>query len=71
MVVINVDSKGNFKNSSPCCCCAEELKKYKINTVYYSTSDNEIVKKKTKDLGWHMSSSQIAVQKKCFSIVNG
>lgn len=68
MVVINVDSKGNFKNSNPCYCCAEELKKYKINTVYYSTSDNEIVKKKTKNLDWHMSSSQIAVQKNVLTL---
>lgn len=63
MVVVNVNHKLDFKNSSPCHHCAKELKKYKIKTVYYSTSENEIVKKKLANLDFHLSSSQLNVMK--------
>lgn len=58
LIVINVNSSGNLKNSSPCYYCAKELLKKGFTKVYFSTNDGKIVKKKIVDLPFHISESQ-------------
>lgn len=63
LLVVNVNSIGNLKNSSPCHYCAQELLRMGFTKVYYSNDDGVIVKKKITELSYHLSDSQKKVNK--------
>lgn len=56
LIVIRVDKIGHLKNSEPCFKCIEYLQKlnntsgYKIQNIYYSNADGNIVVKKFSEI---------------------
>lgn len=67
MVIINIDHNLNFKNSSPCHHCLNEIIKKGIKYIFFSTTDNGIIRRKTQEIDFHLSDSQVNIQKQKYS----
>lgn len=50
MIVIRIDSNGNFCNSVPCSQCLLRIKNFGINKIIYSDDNGLIVKQKISEI---------------------
>lgn len=52
LLVFRFNRNNQLSNSRPCQRCIRILQKYKINHVYYSTDNGDIVKEKVKSMNY-------------------
>ncbi len=50
LLIIRINSKGDFVNSRPCNECIEMMRQYKIGRIYYSDDKGKIVKEKLSEM---------------------
>lgn len=56
LIVIRVNNENSFLNSEPCFHCSNVIKYFHIKNIYFSNGNgDEIVKKKTDCLNYHIS----------------
>jgi len=60
-VVVRVNNNNDLKNSRPCNNCIEQMVKYNIRRVVYSTDDGTLVSEKPKKMSLlHVSTGWVA-----------
>jgi len=50
ILIIRIDKQGNLRMARPCSKCTKSLKHFGFSTVYYSTQEGLIIKKRVRQL---------------------